>query len=223
MRGVDRVPGAATAEYAAVLTPAGELVMGLADMAVLDGLAPQALAAHVDLFQAAEWVFADCNLPTASLAWLAERALGESRYRLAVDAVSVAKSARLPKPLDGIDLLFLNRDEAEALAGTPPAPSQDGVTEMARALRAAGAGSVVLTLGPAGALVASDDGMASVPAVVARVVDVTGAGDSLIAATLSGLISGLELPDAVALGCRAAAHTLERPEAVSPDLGRALR
>ena len=173
-----------------VLTPEGELALGLADMAVLDGLLPSGLAGYADLFQDADWVFAECNLPASSLAWLASRAMGEARYRLAVDAVSVAKSARLPRRLDGIDLLFLNRDEAEALVGPlPPA-------ETTEALRVAGADAVVLTLGAAGALAQSDAGVVRVPAVPARIVDVTGAGDSLIAATLAGLTSGASLADA---------------------------
>ena len=139
-RGVERVPGSATAEYAAVLTAEGELALGLADMAVLDGLAPDALVAHAEIFRTADWVFADCNLPAASLAWLAGRSMGCVRYRLAIDAVSVAKSARLPRRLDGIDLLFLNRDEAAALAGQGSArPNRPGSVRRGRRIRRADA------------------------------------------------------------------------------------
>ncbi|TIP55828.1 MAG: carbohydrate kinase, partial [Mesorhizobium sp.] len=59
----------------------------------------------------ATWVFIDCNLPAATIAALMSRKQG-ARFKLAVDTVSSPKSARLPKDLTGIDLLFTNRDEA---------------------------------------------------------------------------------------------------------------
>ena len=221
-RGVASVPDGSTAEYVAVLTPDGDLALGLADMAILDALTPAALARHAGLLAAAAWVFADCNLPAETLAALARRQFPGAGYRLAVDAVSVAKAARLPLRLDGVDLLFLNRDEADASmerrgrAGASP-------PEAAAALRGAGAGAVVLTLGPEGAWAASAEGAVHVPAVPARAVDVTGAGDALVAAVLQGLAVGeLDLSEAVARGCRAAARTVACPSAVDPELGRIL-
>ena len=206
-RGVPLAAAAATAEYAAVLTPEGDLAFGLAAMAIFDSLGPEALARQADLFAAADWVFADCNLPAASLLALAQRSLPGTRYRLAVDAVSVAKSERLPDRLDGIDLLFANRDEAAALAarhGLIGAAPRDCATALLRA----GAGGCVVTLGAAGALAGSADGIVQVSAVPVRVVDVTGAGDALVAATLRGLMAGAALEVAVAAGCAAAAEAL---------------
>ncbi len=227
-RGVAVAPGEGTAEYVAVLTPGGELALGLAAMAVLDGLTPDALAAQAGLLATADWVFADCNLPAASLEALAARAFGGAGYRLAVDAVSVAKSARLPVGLGGVDLLFANRDEAAALAtrrgSSPPA-------DHAAALLRAGAAAVVVTLGAHGAIAASAEGSVPVPAVPARVVDVTGAGDALVAATIRALgrmerdpagspspprpARGASLAEAVAEGCRAAAAAVGCGSAVA--------
>ena len=221
-RGVASVPGGFTAEYVAVLTPDGDLALGLADMAILDGLTPAALARHADLIGAAAWVFADCNLPAETLAALAQRRFAGAGYRLAVDAVSVAKSGRLPERLDGVDLLFLNWDEAEASMKRHGRATASPLEAVA-ALRAAGAGAVVLTLGPEGAWTVSAEGAVHVPAVPARVVDVTGAGDALVAATLQGItVGGLNLSEAVARGCRAAARTLECPSSADPELGRVL-
>jgi pseudouridine kinase len=208
-RGAVRVaPGHATAEYVAVLTPAGELALGLAAMDVFDAITPEALAAEAGLLAAASWIFADCNLPAETLAALTGRRFG-GVYRLALDAVSVAKSARLPDRLDGVDLLFLNRDEAAALAPRfGQAPGEPAA--IAAALVGAGARGVVLTLGAGGALAATRAGVVTVPAVPARVVDVTGAGDALVAATLAARMAGADLPAAVAQGCAAAAATVGR-------------
>ena len=209
--GTAAVPGAATAEYVAVLTPGGDLALGLAAMQILDGLTPEALAREAERIAAAEWLFADCNLPAASLLALARRRWGGA-YRLAVDGVSVAKSARLPDDLAGVDLLFLNRDEAAAVAGRHGRRDRDPAV-LAAALRAAGAGAVVVTLGSAGALAAAPEGTLRVPARPATVVDVTGAGDALIAATLASVAAGDMLAEAVRRGCAAAARAVATPSA----------
>ena len=108
----------ATAQYIAILDEHAALAYGLSDMAILESLTvddvAQACGAAVD----AAWIFADCNLSTAALARLIAHAR-DRPVRLALDAVSIAKAARLPRDLRGTDLLFLNRDEAQALSGLP--------------------------------------------------------------------------------------------------------
>ena len=79
-----------------------------------------------------------------------------------------------------------------------------------------------MTLGAAGCVVADATGVQVVPAVTAQLVDVTGAGDALIAGTLSGLLSGAPLVDAVQTGSLAAALTVEGEGSVRPDLSPAL-
>jgi pseudouridine kinase len=211
-------PGASTARYVAVLSPAGELEFGLAAMDLLDRLTPADVDHGWPPGWQGGWVFADTNLPGPALARVLQLA-GQAGSRVAVDAVSVTKAARLPDRLDGIDLLFGNLDEAAALlpaAESPAAPS------LAARLVGRGAAGVVLTLGPDGALIADPAGVRPVPAVPARPVDVTGAGDALVAGTLGGILSGTTLDDAVRLGAAAAALTVERRGSVRAELSRAM-
>jgi pseudouridine kinase len=209
--GIRELADAATAEYVAVTEPSGELGFGLADMAILDRLTPDALD---DAIEGAALLFADCNLPAATLAHLIARRREGRLPRLAVDAVSVAKVARLPADLNGLDLLFLNEDEAGAVAG-----SEGSVA----GLPARGVGTVVLTRGPLGVIVADRDGVAERPAVpVGTTVDVTGAGDALVAATLMRIVQGDAPRSAVRAGLAAAALTLEHAGGVRPDLSSAL-
>jgi pseudouridine kinase len=167
------LPGRATATYVAVLSAAGDLVLGLADMALFDALQPAWLAAAWPALSTAQWLFAECNLPAQTVGWLARRCREEGKW-LAVDAVSVAKSARLPANLQGISLLFLNLDQARALTGLAGSGRHEQ-TLMIAALRHRGVAAVMLTSGGGGVLVGAGDTVTHVPAVPVAVVDVTGA------------------------------------------------
>jgi len=213
------VPGHRTAEYVAVLQPTGDLGFGLADMAAFSSLDEPPIEDVWPFLAKAQWVFADCNLAPAALRRLTD-GNGERRsLRLAVDAVSTAKARRLAGTLAGVDRLFANADEARAIAGDVPASRSD----LARAVLELGAGALVMTLGAEGALLAEPGRAArTLPAVRARVEDVTGAGDALIAGTVWGLLQGAGLEDALVGGLVAAALTVESPGSVRPDLSAPL-
>jgi sugar/nucleoside kinase (ribokinase family) len=118
------------------------------------------------------------------------------------DAATAAAEANacVPESL----LVRCNREEAEILTGErdPEAAAQ--------ALLAAGARTVVVTLGPDGAILRGPV-QADAPGVPVEVVTTVGAGDALMGALLAGLTAGgyepealaAALPDAVAEGARA--------------------
>ncbi len=210
-------PDYRTAEYVAVLQPDGDLAFGLAAMAVFDALTPALIDAAWPTIGKASCTFADCNLSAGTLRHLIERCRAD-RFRLAVDTVSTPKALRLPEDLTGVACLFTNRDEAGALLGTGDA----GDEALARGLLARGAAAAVITLGGAGALAAYDDTLVRLPAPAADVVDVTGAGDALIAGTLLRLVGGQALEGALRAGLCAAALTTEVGGSVRRDLSEAL-
>ncbi|TWG94821.1 pseudouridine kinase [Mesorhizobium sp. J18] len=205
--------GAATAEYVAVLDTDSSLVVGLADMGIFDSLDTRVLESAWPNIAAANWVFCDCN-PTSDFLHHLTARRHSARFRLAIDAVSSPKVQRLPERLEGIDLLFLNMDEAVAYLGIRNLSPEDA----ALALLERGAGEVVLTLGSRGALAAGDDGVILCEAVPCEPVDVTGAGDALIAGTLFSLLSGDSLTGAVRTGCLLAALTTESEASVHQEL-----
>ncbi|QDL94393.1 winged helix-turn-helix transcriptional regulator (plasmid) [Paroceanicella profunda] len=217
-RGVDvsrvqRGAGQATAEYAAILDAAGELVLGIADMAIFDTLTPDALARVWPHLAGADRVFCDCNLPAETLAGLITRARG-ARFRLAIDAVSTHKVRRLPEVLEGVDLMFLNLDEAGAVLGARP----DSLRAAAAAIVARGAAQALVSDGPRGIAVADASGVRLLPAVPARPVDITGAGDAMIAGTLYRLFAGDPLSGAARVGALLGALATECPGSVIDGL-----
>ena len=105
---------------------------------------------------------------------------------------------RLSAVLGQADLLLPNETEATALGGAPD------LATAVRALAASGLGLVVKR-GSQGVLCVAGgrQWQVSVPPVVP--VDSTGAGDCCNAGLIAGLLDGLALPDAAALGCAAGA------------------
>jgi sugar/nucleoside kinase (ribokinase family) len=124
---------------------------------------------------------------------------------------------RLHASLAHTDVLLPNETEALRIAGAPALPAAAG------ALTAAGP-RLVVKLGERGVLCA--DGpvwhRAELPPVTP--VDATGAGDCFNAGLIAGLLRGLALPDAAALGCAVGALSTRAPggTASCPDLASAL-
>jgi pseudouridine kinase len=215
------LPGEVTAQYVAVLEPAGDLTIAAAAMAVLDRIDIAAL--DVAWPGPGDWLFCDGNLSATVVEHILVRA-GESGTAVCFDAVSTHKVVRLPADLRGLGLLCCNRDEALAWLAhhaLGPVLMEDDVV-LARWLQSAGPDAVLLTRGAAGLVVVHKDVdgeilVEEIPAVPAVPVDVTGAGDALIAGTLAALIRGASLPDAARAGAERAARTVESPHSVLPS------
>jgi pseudouridine kinase len=204
-------------EYAAILER-GELVLGAADMRAIESLSVDDLDRRWETLAASAWLFVDCNLSAAILqACLARRSIG--RYKLAIDAVSEPKAQRLPARLDPVDVLFINEGEACAYLGTAGSAPPE---ELASALLARGARSVVLTGGDRGLICGGGTSLIHVPATPVARVCATGAGDALVAGTLWRLIAGDSLHDAVRTGAELAALTLQTDRSVRADLSPGL-
>ena len=104
----------------------------------------------------------------------------------------------------GADSCFPNLEEGALLAGTGE-PERIAETLLDYYF------AVVLKLGPEGALYAGADGVrARVPASPVRVVDTTGAGDTLCAGFLSARLSGVPPAEALRRGVGLASRAIER-------------
>jgi ribokinase len=104
-----------------------------------------------------------------------------------------------------VDYLTPNEGEAARLSGLPVRTPADAVPA-ARALRAAGAGTVVVTLGENGAVAVGEETVA-VPALAVTVVDTTGAGDAFNAGLAVALVEGRALREALGFASATAALT----------------
>ena len=114
-------------------------------------------------------------------------------------------SARLAE----VDVLVPNESEAlglARLAGHAPADAREAAVR----LRAAGVGTVVVTMGEQGVLVADAAGLRSFAAPRVQACDTSGAGDTFLGALAVALASGAALDEAVGWAQAAAALSVTR-------------
>ncbi len=204
-----------TGTYTAVLDSDGELIVAIADMEATAELGPEVLQKAAPVMATADLLVLDGNLSRDTFS----RALDLSGgVRTVFDPVSVPKARGLKDVLDDrIYAVTPNRDELEALTCLPTRTHQQ-VRHAVGALHDRGVELVWVRLGAHGSLLGTTTEMIEIPALPARVNDVTGAGDSMLAAFCHVLLAGGTPQYAARFGHAAAALTVASPHTVRPDL-----
>ena len=121
-----------------------------------------------------------------------------------------APAAPLPEDIwPQVDILVPNESEASLLAGISVTDATSAFAA-ARIFRQRGVSCVLVTLGEQGVAVVDEAGERHIPAQVVKAIDTTAAGDTFIGGLTAGLIEGMSLDDAVALGQKASALCVTR-------------
>jgi ribokinase len=136
------------------------------------------------------------------------RALEIARKNRVPAILNPAPARDLPDSLLGlVSVLTPNETEAALLSGGDASTPLDS----AQRLLARGAGCVIVTLGPQGALIVDNEGERRVPGrAVARVVDTTGAGDCFTGALAVALSEGKTIDESAAFATQAASLSVTR-------------
>ena len=195
---------AATGTYLVILDRHGELQSALNAMRAIEWLKPQHLEAVVDRLAKADMLVADCNIDVPCLEWLCAFS-AKTGVRLLIEPVSVPKAKKLlkfvrPKPVFAITP---NQQQLEALTGKIEFDA--AIAD----LHNIGFDNVIVHRGGQGVVASSTTGQSIVAAIAKKAVaDVTGAGDAAVAGLVAGLLEGLSLAKAAALGQAAASIKL---------------
>ncbi|MEV7730321.1 ribokinase [Streptomyces sp. NPDC087917] len=209
-KGVSPLPGVASGLALIVVQADGENTITLSpganrhlDVAALEGLTAGGPIGPADT------VLLQLEVPVDTV-------LAAARAARGAGALTVLNAAPLPnRPLPGellaqVDVLVVNESEAAGLLATTAATGVAGWAAHAERMRALGPGTVVITLGAAGAVAAGPGGPVVVPAFPADAVDTVGAGDAFCAQLALSLGSGEPLAAAVRRACAAGALATTR-------------
>jgi len=200
----------ATSTYLSLHGPDGDMAMALNDMAILEQITPERLAHGAARVRHARAVLVDCNLSEAALGWIFGHAHAEAVF---AEPVSAFKCRRLLPWLGQVHTLKANRLEAQALTGLAVADDA-GLVQAALWLHDQGVINVVLSLGERGVYWSAIGGACGWQAALpATMVNVTGAGDAMMAGLLHGHLRGDPLARTIAFASACAAMTLGAPQA----------
>ncbi|HEB6949670.1 TPA: pseudouridine kinase [Salmonella enterica subsp. enterica serovar Hvittingfoss] len=209
------VPGENTSCYLSLLDNTGEMLVAINDMSITDHISAEFLSQHADFIRGAKVIVADCNLSEATLVWLLENA---GNVPVFVDPVSAWKCVKIREHLGKIHTLKPNRLEAETLSGIALSGRED-VGKVASWFHQHGLNRLVISMGGDGAYFSEINGESgwSLP-VKTHIINVTGAGDAMMAGLASCWVDGLSFMDSVrfAQGCSSMALACEYTN--NPDL-----
>ncbi|MCY6380343.1 carbohydrate kinase family protein [Hoeflea prorocentri] len=203
-----------TPSYSAVLEADGNLHIAVADMDLYDRFVYRQLSRKSirQAVAAADLVLCDANLPEQTLAALA-RMTHENRTKLAAIAISPAKVGKLTPAFAHMSVIFMNAAEAVALCGDIPPENWP------QELRKMGIARASISRGKDPLLAYDDDDVFQIrPLPIDAIVDVTGAGDTLAAASLHAYLAGYSFRDALRYGTAAAGLTIQSREAAPAHL-----
>lgn len=142
-----------------------------------------------------------------------EAVLARAHAAGARTVLNLAPFVRPPsRLLKSVDVAVLNEIELSQATATELSASSPiaAIVAACEKLRQKGARTVVATLGRRGAVVVTAEGATRVPALKAKVVDTTGAGDCFVGALAARLAAGATPVDAALYANAAAACSVER-------------
>ncbi|MBT2679741.1 winged helix-turn-helix transcriptional regulator [Bacillus sp. ISL-35] len=211
------INGQSTGAYTAVLDHDGEMTIALAEMSIYDSITPEFIDRKWGYFASSDFIMLDTNFPADVLGRIIERCRREN-IQLCITPVSSPKAKKLPRELRGVTWLIANREEAEAISGIK-IENEGDFFRAAEIIIHKGVEKVVISRGDKGLIYFTAKGEAGVlipPAI--SVIDVTGAGDSLVAGIIYAHLNGIPTEDACKIGMACSILTLQSIETVNPIL-----
>ncbi len=236
-----------TGIYLAILDSEGEMEVAVSDMQILEEITVEYLRSKAYLIKESKMVVVDTNIPEQSIQYMVE-ICNKVKVPLLVEPVSVEKAKKLPGAIDGrwnIDYITPSKDELESISGIGIDDDQDMLRAVDE-LKYKGVRNVIVTLGERGIYVSSEYGYKGegerqregkwgrgkdldgkgwdkfIKPYDSKVVDVTGAGDALVAGMVYGVFLNYPLEMVARFGLAAAALTISSKEAVRRDLREGL-
>lgn len=207
------VPGASTSTYLFIMDHNGEMQEAINDMQIYENITPERIEERLDIIQHAAVCVVDTNLPQQTLEFIAKTV----SCPIFCDPVSSIKARKLKKILGRIHTLKPNRLEAEALSGIT-ITDDTSLKKAADTLLEKGIKRVFISLGEQGLYCASHEKKVKLPLLPAKIVNMTGAGDAMMAGITWAYTQGMTLEQTGQVGQAASSIAIEGLETINPKL-----
>lgn len=214
--GVWVLPNQTTSSYTVFLDKDGSIVQEVRNMDIYENMTTSMIDSKWDLIKNSSAVILDTNFPKKCISYFINRCRME-KILLYIDPVSVEKVYRLPHDLQGVNTIFPNKYEAQALTGID-IKNLDDCKLAALIILNKGVENVVITLGGKGVYYKGSYGELFLESISTKVKDVTGAGDSFLAGYLNGILNKCSVLESCKYGLAAAHLTIQTKDSTSCTL-----
>ena len=169
-------------------------------------LGPDDLKKALPIITKAHFILMQLEIPLETAQYVASLAAGKKTKVI----LNPAPAAQLPERLlQNVSIITPNENEAQVLTGITVNDNKTA-EQAARSIRNKGVETVIITRGEEGVCLYHNDEVTHIPAVSAKAVDTTAAGDVFNGALVVALSEGKEMNHAVRIACEAAAISVTR-------------
>ena len=201
-----------TSSYLAVLDSNGDMDVAICDTEIIDKSTVEDIKPFDDVISEFTSIVLDANINDKIIDHIFKE---YSDKKILVEAVSANKVKRYEKYLDKIYLFKSNVLEAKHLLNLYNAEPM----LLAKILMERGVKNVVITDGGKPVIIGENNEVVFVtPKPIEKIISASGAGDSLFAGVIHGLINGASLVESVAFGIKVSQMTLMVEESVNKDI-----
>lgn len=203
-----------TPTYMAILDEKGEMVSAIVDMWGADQMDSNFIDEKSSVIENAEYTFLDADNPRL-LEYILKKFEGKTKFVL--DPISAVKAESIKHLIPYFHTFKPNRFEAEAIVGYP-LTSTESLVKASEDILSLGVQNVFISLDENGIFYANNEHRGVMMARGAKVVNVTGAGDSFVAGLGYGYMNQLTLHDTVKFAIGASLLTISHENTIHPEM-----
>lgn len=204
-----------TGIYLAIISNEGEMELALSDMSIIKETSVDYLKSKRQIIRNSKFIVCDTNIDRESIIFLIEYA-NLNHIPICIETVSVAKSKKLHGILKDVDIITPSKDELFSLSGLDS--DYNDIKKASAILIEQGVKNIVVTSGSEGLYLVNNKEIKHFNSFPTVAKDVTGAGDSLTAGLIYGLLRYNNLEMACKCGLAAASLTVSSMDTVSSEL-----
>ena len=208
------IPGESTPTYLAILDECGEMVSAVVDLKITNNFTKEFIDTKADVIRNAEYMVVDADNPT-TLAYLLTEFHNETKFIL--DPVSAAKASKIKDYIKYFHTVKPNRHEAEVLCGFEITSVED-IRKAGRYFREMGVTNVFISLDAEGIYYNNGVEEGILKANGVSVINVTGAGDALVAGIGYGYMNKMNIVDTVKYAVSMSSITISHVETINPNM-----